>query len=317
MVNRGQISVVPFIITTRKEAEMNNLAQKNVVFITLDSCRYDTAEAAHIPNIRSVGAMRRTFTHGSYTVPAHTAFFSGHLPVALDHPFLPYYSETREQLWRIQTGPAQDPKKCGVLLTGNDVLQGYRALSFYVLGVGGVTQFSQGSFLQNHFGNDFLYYGQNLDEEPLQPREASSFPLNNIKAIVNRIDQHQKWFLFINCPETHYPYDIGKGIPQRILDSFSLWCKSLNLGQEDNASCDDLGFLKTLHHMQIQALEYIDTGIGELLEALPKNREILVIICGDHGENFGEEFEGIKRWGHIFPSPKVMQVPLVIGSVKC
>ena len=40
--------------------------------------------------------------------------------------------------------------------------------------------------------------------------------------------------------------------------------------------------------MQRKALEHIDSKLRQLLKALPKEREILVIVCRDHGENFGE-----------------------------
>ena len=62
--------------------------------------------------------------------------------------------------------------------------------------------------------------------------------------------------------------------------------------------------------------EYVDSKLGQLLSALPKERGILVVVCGDHGENFGEYFAGKPRWGHLFPSPEVMEVPLVIGELN-
>ena len=65
--------------------------------------------------------------------------------------------------------------------------------------------------------------------------------------------------------------------------------------------------------MQIEALESIDYKLGQLFDFLPK--ETFVVICGDHGENFGEYFAGKRRWGHLFPSPEVMEVPLVMGEI--
>ena len=70
------------------------IRDQNVVFVTLDSCRYDIAEQADILTIRSIGPLRKAYTHGSYTVPAHAAFFAGHLPIVLDVPQSPYYSES-------------------------------------------------------------------------------------------------------------------------------------------------------------------------------------------------------------------------------
>ncbi len=289
------------------------MKEMNVVFVTLDSCRYDIAEQAEIPTIRSIGPLRKAYTHGSYTVPAHAAFFSGHLPVVLDECELPYYSESAKQLWRIKTGPARDSKSSGLLLEGNNVLDGYRNLGYYVLGVGGVTQFTERSFLRSYFSEDFLYYGLNLDEEPLESRIEESFPLNHIDEITGYLDNRDKWFIFLNCPETHYPYDCGNGISKDVEKYFPLLKKSLNLREADKEFPED--FSQKLKTMQRESLESIDYKLGQLFNSLPKKRDFLVVICGDHGENFGEYFAGKQRWGHLFPSPEVMEVPLVIGEI--
>jgi hypothetical protein len=289
------------------------MEDKNVLFVTLDSCRYDLAEQADIPTIRSLGPLRKAYTHGSYTVPAHAAFFSGHLPVVLDEPKLLYYSDAVKQLWRIRTGPSRDTRGVGLLLEGSNVLDGYKNLGYHVLGVGGVTQFAEGSVLRSYFGNDFLFYGPNLDEELLESRKKESFPLNHVDEIVNQLSKHEQWFLFLNCPETHYPYDCGNGIPTDVERYFPLLKKSLNLRETEEELPED--FSQKLKAMQIEALESIDYKLEQLFDALPKERDILVVICGDHGENFGEYFSGRKRWGHLFPSPEVMEVPIVVGEI--
>lgn len=292
---------------------MENIKEKNVLFITLDSCRYDTAKRALIPTIRSLGKLRKANTHGSYTIPAHLSFISGHLPAVFKNP-LPYYSESEKQLWRIKTGPIRDNREVGILLKGNNILDGYEKNNFFVLGVGGVSQFSDGSLLRKYFKN-FIYYGQNLNEEPLKPRKNESFPLNHVDEIIAKIKRHDKWFLFINCPETHYPYDYGNGIPKEILLIFNQIKNSLNLRGAVNRKIKDNLFEK-LKLFQIKSLEQVDKRIKILLDRLSKHRDILVIICGDHGENFGEYFQGEKRWGHLFPSQQVMSVPLVIGQIS-
>ncbi|HEV2781369.1 MAG TPA: sulfatase-like hydrolase/transferase [Actinophytocola sp.] len=292
---------------------MSDLSEKNVVFVTVDSCRYDVARAARIPFIRSIGELRRARTHGSFTVPAHHAFFAGHLPVVLEEPLTDYYSEAACQLWRIKTGRTlEEKRRFGLLFGANNVVAGYRALGFKVLGAGGVSQFSDGSCLRAYFGDDFLYFGPNLDEEPLRERDPGTFPLNNIETIVRNLAGHDKWFLFVNCPETHYPYDIGNGIPADVLESYATLKGSLNL-REGPAVPASLG--PRLREMQLIALEYLDGQLGKLFELLPRRRDIVVIVCGDHGENFGEHFAGKPRWGHMVPSREVMEVPLVIGQI--
>jgi arylsulfatase A-like enzyme len=49
--------------------------------------------------------------------------------------------------------------------------------------------------------------------------------------------------------------------------------------------------------------------MGDLLDTVDSvGRPTLVVICGDHGECFGED----EHWGHGFYHPKVMEVPMII-----
>ncbi|MEK9151432.1 MAG: hypothetical protein AAB547_02270 [Patescibacteria group bacterium] len=281
----------------------------NVVFITIDSCRYDTAEQAHIPFLAGLGGLACAYTPGNYTVPAHHAFFVGHLPTAFTSA-QPYYSGANGQLWRIKTGAGED-SGAWVTLQGKNILEGYRNLGFYVLGVGGVTQFNKGSQLREYFGQDFLYWGPNLDEEPCASRPEEWFPLLHCGEIVDKLQPHEKWFLFVNCPETHFPYDTGEGLMEDKLEILRLIRPHFNLRESDapiNTAATGL-----LRRMQIKALEAVNTRIANLFAALPRERPILVVICGDHGEMFGEVFAGKPRFGHIISSPEVLRVPLIIG----
>ncbi len=294
----------------------NNLENKNVLFITLDSCRYDTARKANTPTIQSLGEVRKAYTHATYTVPAHTAFFTGHLPAVFDPSLTKYYSESAGQLWRIKTGKGRD-REAGMVFSQQNILEGYRQLGFTIIGTGGVTQFTEGSFLRNFFKkNEFKYFGRNLDEEPLQPRDKQEFPLNNLETIVKCIKEKDKWFLFINCPETHYPYDIGNGFHDEVKKYYPKLYKNLNLREADDPIDIPVEVYAILHDMQIKALEYVDTRISILLSMLPMSKDILVVISGDHGENFGEVFNGRQRWGHLLPTKEVLEVPLLINVIK-
>lgn len=68
--------------------------------------------------------------------------------------------------------------------------------------------------------------------------------------------------------------------------------------------------LEKLHEAQIQALESIDEKIEILVNSLRK--PLLIVICGDHGECFGEDM----NWGHGYPLPKVLEVPLLVAFIN-
>jgi arylsulfatase A-like enzyme len=53
--------------------------------------------------------------------------------------------------------------------------------------------------------------------------------------------------------------------------------------------------------------------MGDLLNFFKvSGRDVTVVMCGDHGDCFGEE--GL--YGHGFYHPKVMQVPMAIFESK-
>jgi arylsulfatase A-like enzyme len=60
---------------------------------------------------------------------------------------------------------------------------------------------------------------------------------------------------------------------------------------------------------QVACAEYLDARTGELLDLfIKRGRPTTVVICGDHGECFGEH----GMWGHAFYHEKVMLVPMLI-----
>ena len=52
----------------------------HIVFIIMDSCRYDSCVAAKTPNIERVGEIEKRYSYASWTAPSHYAFTMGMLP---------------------------------------------------------------------------------------------------------------------------------------------------------------------------------------------------------------------------------------------
>ncbi len=304
-----------------------NLSECNGIMVTLDSARYDTAVSAQMQNLSKIGELHRGYTLSTYTPAAHTSIFLGHLPSTRIDGKFPYYHEPAKQLWRITTGPARDANKgCGILFHGNNVIEGYRRMNTYVLGIGGVSQFSSKSFLREAYPwTNFIYYGPDMNEEPLAPRNPETFPLNHVEEIAETLRGKEQWFLFINCPEPHYPYDWGKGIDDKIMNIFPQLAKTLNL-RSLTAPIEAFEALKPfaddLWQMQEKGLRAIDLKLEFLFRNLKQisERPIYAVVCGDHGENFGDgnsEAGGspLGLYGHMHPSRECTQVPMWMGML--
>jgi hypothetical protein len=77
----------------------------SIVFIVMDSCRYDTMMAARRPNIDRLGAIEKRYSYASWTAPSHYAFTMGMLPHTSPRDVFAseVYKEEFQQ-WKTRTG---------------------------------------------------------------------------------------------------------------------------------------------------------------------------------------------------------------------
>ncbi|HVA10929.1 MAG TPA: sulfatase-like hydrolase/transferase [Candidatus Dormibacteraeota bacterium] len=264
---------------------------------------------ANLPFIKSLGRPARARTAGTFTLPAHMAFFGGYLPID-QASREPYYNPNVRQLWRLKSGRSRDLNSVGIMLDGNNVLEGYRNLGYHTIGTGGVRWF-RNAMLQRLF-DEFHFYGPDDQTSVFAERRRSDLALNRADEILERLSNKRRWFLFVNCLETHVPYDTGNGeLTARTKEIMArgqqIWgCKSPSFDNVDISQKE----LQSLHKLQVTALESIDAKVEKLIKSLPK--PLLVIITGDHGECFGENM----FWGHGYPHPKVTEVPLLITVLE-
>ncbi|MBI2032999.1 MAG: sulfatase-like hydrolase/transferase [Candidatus Levybacteria bacterium] len=283
-----------------------DLDQRSVVFITLDCCRFDTFAKSSIPFIKSLSGYSLAKTHGTYTLPAHMSFFMGYLPIA-QKSLLPYYNPDVRQLWRLKSGRTRSLESVGIMLEGKNILDGYRNIGYQIIGSGGVRWFRNKTLTE--LFDTFLFYGPDDTTSVFQERRINEFALNNIDTIVNKVKKRKNFFLFLNCLETHVPYDTGEGsysnqVREIINKASSIWgCKHENLKNVQVTKQE----LQLLHRAQIAALETVDKKIERLIKML--SRPLLIVITGDHGECFGEDM----NWGHGIPYKQVMEVPLLVA----
>ena len=53
---------------------------RNLVLITYDSCRYDSAAAAKAPNLARLGQLEARWSYASWTAPSHYTYLMGLIP---------------------------------------------------------------------------------------------------------------------------------------------------------------------------------------------------------------------------------------------
>ncbi len=288
----------------------------DIRLITIDSCRYDTALLANTPNLNKIGKLKKAETSGSYTYPAHHAFFIGDLPRIVDKK--QKYINEFEQVWR-SSSARKTNKKVFSYFDAPNIITYYQNIGYNVQGFGGVTFFS--TFDKNNslprLFNNFHYFGSEINMHPYEriPRTERVFPLGNIDLIAESLRKKTPYFLFINCPETHIPYDVPEISAG---DSYIKLIKRLYYEQnlKKRYKKTYLPFsheeIQIFKNTQIKALEWVDYRIGLLFKKIPVRGPTLTIICSDHGEEFGDN----GRFGHAHIDNSVMEVPVWSQYIK-
>lgn len=288
---------------------MSAVDHPNIVLVTVDCCRFDTAALARTPALDRLGPLRRAATPGAFTLPAHMAFFSGYLPNVTDLPHEDYYSRERRQLWRLGRAKHKPRGTYHLHLEGDTIWEGLRAAGYYQLGAGGVRWFLTSTLTEGF--DDFVFRGPNDYSDWFGVRGPEDFVLAEPGLLAERLPADRPWFLFVNALETHVPYNDGvTPFPDEAREVIArgapIWAgRTEKMLHTDLTTAD----YHLLHRLQVSALETVDTRLEALFALLPK--PFAVVVCGDHGEAFGED----GKWGHGFPAEPVMSVPMWTGAV--
>lgn len=245
----------------------------SILFVTLDSLRYDVARTAleqgrtpHLAALLPGGAWEHRQTPGTFTLPAHMAFFSGFLP-KLPQPVQP------PRLWECRPPAFKAVPPETFVFDAPNLLKGLARHGYRSVCVGGVTYFSRetplGSVLPGLFDEDH-WRPEFCSPEPASTRHQVDHALE----IAERHDG-RPLYLFVNVSATHVPHGHYLG------DS-----------RDTTAS-------------QQAALAYADAHLGRLITTLTAKDPWLIIMCADHGDAFGED--GFHGRGIVHPV--VMNVP--------
>ena len=249
----------------------------HLVFIVMDSCRYDSYARAATPNLDRIGKAQLRYSFASWTSPSHYTFLMGQTPHTSPRRVFAsevYKEEFRKWVERLGI-PNLSFKSFIPHLSLPRVLKDLRyattaRVSMPVLnGLAGLNRsFDDYRLMDDH--NDFAGMVREMD----------------FRGSVSK-------FFFLNLGETHYPYMLKDADLPRIsgLHGVAKGMDDLMTRSADAPEEEPRFFsrdmMQDLHAQQVRCVEYLDGLIGELFAKSPRNTYF--IITADHGELFGED----------------------------
>ena len=260
----------------------------NILLVTLDSCRWDTFRAAQTPNLDSLCLTRKAYAQATFTYAAHMAMYQGHLPSTREK--INFYNRFVMPLFRIANTQAEVTSYITFPKNTRTIIHGFRSLGFYALGLGATGWFRHPD-LNSPF-DEFELTGIHADRQ-----------VEIVKSKLG-ILRSRAFFALVNMGETHDPYEFGG----------SIYYDGVSRARAASSRIAHMEFDEVNWLKQVKACEFLDAKIGEIVSHLRAlERGTIVVICGDHGECFGED----GMHGHGFYHPKVMEVPLGVFEINC
>jgi hypothetical protein len=261
------------------------MASPHVLFLSLDSCRYDSFVAARTPHLDRVGPLHRAHAPSHFTYGSHAAFWMGFTPgVAGSRE--PWLNPKAGKLFRMAYAGAGGDDGEGFRLEGANLVEGFRRLGYRTLGSGAVGWFDPATetgavlgapFDAFHFAGDTWSLGSQLAwiDRQLAATRAG-----------------QPVFLFLNVGETHVPY-WHEGAP------WPRWPSPCVPFGGEHCSAEES------RRRQMACLEWVDSRLAPLLERFLDGT---ILVCADHGDCWGED--GL--WEHGISHPATLTVPLLL-----
>jgi arylsulfatase A-like enzyme len=273
------------------QAERNHL-----IFVVLDSLRYDSWLAASTPNLDRLGPVERRWSYASWTAPSHYNLLTGLLPHQ-SPPHVYASDQYKEEFERYNERLGIDGIEFRNMLPA-------LFLPSFLKSIGYRTH----ARVSMPVLNPYTGVNRDFDTYELMPVH------NDMAAIVDAMSfDPGPTFWLLNVGETHYPYALPGEDPSTWPRVSGLHGVIKRMDGDDDASPAE-GFdqaqLDQLRQRQVDALSYLDGVFGRLFERVPRNTWL--VVMSDHGELFGED--GYFGHGPI-AHDKVLEVPFVEGLV--
>jgi hypothetical protein len=247
----------------------------DVLFLTLDTLRYDVAEETlargrtpHLAALLPGGRWERRHSPASFTYAAHHAFFAGFLPTPAEpgrHP--------RLFAARFQGSETTGSGTC--TFDAPDIVTGLAGRGYHTVCIGGVGFFNKlnplGSVLPGLFAESHW-----SPEMGVRDPRSTEHQVRLAARVLEALPRERRVFLFLNVSALHQPN-----------------CHYLPGATEDSRDS------------HAAALAYVDSQLPPLFAALRRRGPAFCIVCSDHGTAYGEEGYSGHRIGH----PVVWTVP--------
>lgn len=254
----------------------------DILFIVLDSLRYDVAknilEKGLTPNLSKVlpnNKWEERHSPGNFTYSAHQAFFAGFLPT-------PVKTGLHPRLFAARFTGSETTTKETYVFDSPDIVTGLFQKGYHTLCIGGVGFFNKQTPLGNVLPTLFAESHWDKSLGVTEPKSTE----NQINLALKRLlvtPPNQRLFLFINISAIHQP------------NYFYLHSQK---DSQPSLKADSL-------ESHSAALEYVDSQLLPLFQAMKKREKTLAIICSDHGTAYGED----GYFGHRVSHPVVFTVP--------
>lgn len=258
------------------------VSPRSVLMVTLDSCRYDTFASADAPNLKAVAPLHAAQAPSHFTYGSHAAMFVGFTPgvPGARRRFLdPKYA----RLFRLGREGFVGHGEAGFTVQGRDLIDGFQAAGYRTLGTAAMAWFDPASRVSRTLIQGFEEFSY-VAYAGVRRQVAWA------EAMLTR-HRGEDVFLFVNVGETHVPYH-HEGAPWRFDDNPCL----------PYQSDDRSGDCRTRQRL---CCEYADRALAPLLARF---RGATVLVCGDHGDCWGED--GL--WEHGTSHPMTLTVPLLV-----
>lgn len=251
------------------------VGRRDICLITLDTLRYDVAQAEWAAGRTPVLGGRLPaegwelrHAPGSFTFASHQAFFAGFLPT-------PARPGRHPRLFALRFEGSETTGDGTCVLDAPDIVHGLHDRGYHTACIGGTGFFNQ----QNPLGRVLPSLFDEAHWDPslgvTDPRSTEHQVALAVE-ILGRVPRERRVFLFLNVSALHQPN--RHYVPGAVEDSI-----------ETHAA----------------ALRYVDGALAPLFASFERRGGAFCVVCSDHGTAYGEE--GFR--GHRLAHRVVWDVP--------